>query len=312
MKLEELRGDDLGKVYILMPRHPSVQVPLTFHDYSIKAFYYSCQSLDQLEHSQIHINSGNTTVVAIGFWFIAIEAYINAILKIGCTLKRQDFNTYRSKNLKQRMEGILKLLEEDIPAFHRTGITQRLNEFMSFRNEIFHDRYVDEPLTFAKTAFSGIPFLANQVDVVQAALIALEVFLAFRQVYVGLDLMPDILIQIEGSVGYEKYDSLYTGLLLPLFKKALEKHDLSSSVHTQPLAVSVKSAEFVQLGDVQPAMRSAPRVEFVPNPEQSSYGEDIFSGVRQKVIARLSNPSEQFSIPAYTEDSLVARSNNSL
>jgi hypothetical protein len=77
MKLEDLRGDDLGQIYVLIPRFPSVQVPLTFHDYSIKAFYYSCQSLEQLEQSQIHINPGNTTVVAIGFWFIAIESYIS-------------------------------------------------------------------------------------------------------------------------------------------------------------------------------------------------------------------------------------------
>ena len=162
MKLEDFRGDDLGQIYVFMPRFSSVQVPLTFHDYSIKAFYYSCQSLEQLEQSQIHINSGNTTVVAIGFWFIAIEAYINAILKIGCILTEQNFNTYRSKNLKQRLEGILNLLGEDLPAFHRTGITQRLNEFMSFRNEIFHDRYIDDPLTFSKTVFSSIPFLANR------------------------------------------------------------------------------------------------------------------------------------------------------
>lgn len=101
MKLEDLRSDDLGQIYVFTPRFPSVQVPLTFHDYSIKAFYYSCQSLEQLEQLQIHINPGNTTVVAIGFWFIAIEAYINAILKIGCTLTAQDFNTYRGKNLKQ-------------------------------------------------------------------------------------------------------------------------------------------------------------------------------------------------------------------
>lgn len=308
MKLEDFRGDDLGQIYVFMPRFSSVQVPLTFHDYSIKAFYYSCQSLEQLEQSQIHINSGNTTVVAIGFWFIAIEAYINAILKIGCILTEQNFNTYRSKNLKQRLEGILNLLGEDLPAFHRTGITQRLNEFMSFRNEIFHDRYIDDPLTFSKTVFSSIPFLANQVDVVQAALVALEVFVAFRKAYAGLDLMPDVVVQVENTFGYEKYDFLYTEVLLPLFRKALEKHSLDSSVNTQPCFVSVKSAEFAQLGDVQPAMRAIPRVEFVPNSEQSSHGVDIFLGVRQRVISRFSSASEHFHMPAYTEDSLAVRS----
>ncbi|HEY9907014.1 MAG TPA: hypothetical protein V6D18_05325 [Thermosynechococcaceae cyanobacterium] len=307
MKLEDLRDETPGQICVFIPRFPGVQIPLTFHDYSIKAFYYSCQSLEQLEQSQIQINSGSTTVVAIGFWFITIEAYINAILKIGCTLAGQGFNEYRGKSLKQRLDGILNLLGEDLSVFHRTGITQRLNEFMAFRNEIFHDRYLDEPLTFSKTAFSRVPFLANQVDVVQAALIALEVFLAFRKVYVGLDLMPDIIVQVEDTCGFEKYDSLYAEVIIPLFKRALEKHDLDSSVIIQPSFVPVKPATFAQLEDCQPLIRTTPQVEFSPSLERTSYGADLFSRVRQRIFSRFENISEQFFIPTYAEDGLVER-----
>jgi hypothetical protein len=306
MKLEDLRDGTPGEMCVFIPRFPDVRIPLTFHDYSIKAFYYSCQSLEQLEQSQVQINSGSPTIVAIGFWFIAIEAYINTVLKIGCTLTGQNFKEeYRGKGLKQRLNGILNLIEGDLAIFHRTGLTQRLNEFMEFRNEIFHDRYLDEPLTFSKTAFSRIPFLANQVDVVQAALIALEVFLAFRKVYVGLDLMPDILVHVEDTCGFEKYDSLYAEVLIPLFNQALEKHNLDSSVIVQPNFVPVKTATFAQLGDCQPLIRTAPQVEFFPNLEQTSYGVDIFSRVRQRVISKFENISEQFFMPTYVEDSLV-------
>jgi hypothetical protein len=54
-------------------------------------------------------------------------------------------------------------------------------------------------------------------------------------------------------------------------------------------------------------MRAIPQVKFAPNPRQSSYGAEVFAGVCQRVLSRFSTASENFAIPAYTEDVLVKR-----
>ena len=74
-------------------------------------------------------------------------------------------------------------------------------EFKTFRNEIFHDRIFNSEVTFNKTKFSSIPYLANQVDIVQSSVIALEIFEAFRFVYAGKWLKLHTINQSQAKPG---------------------------------------------------------------------------------------------------------------
>ena len=83
MKLEDLRKDNLGKSFAWFPldgETNSTMVSVTYPDYCIKAFYLTCQSIEQLEKSKTLIDQGNTIVLAVGMWFISIEAFITPFL----------------------------------------------------------------------------------------------------------------------------------------------------------------------------------------------------------------------------------------
>lgn len=101
MKLEALRKNDLAQIYACFPKmsdDASSNILMTYPNYSNKAFYLTCQGLEQLEKSKERINQGNTNINAIAFWFLAIESFLNALLKIACIVKKEDFKKYKGKD----------------------------------------------------------------------------------------------------------------------------------------------------------------------------------------------------------------------
>ncbi|MEH1893672.1 MAG: hypothetical protein V7K92_31085 [Nostoc sp.] len=301
MKLEDLRKDNIGQIYAWFPQKgndESSMLLITYPYYSIKAFYFSCQNLEQLEQSKDIINQGNVSISAVGFWFLAIEAFINTLLKIACFLKDKDFNEFRGKKLNDRLTAVFEILEIENKDFYRSGILPKLKEFQTFRNEVFHDRFFNSEVQFHKTSFSSIPYLANQVDVVQASIIALEIFQAFRFVYPGLDLMPDIFIQKNSSYGFIKYDFLYNEVILPLFYEALRKHSLNTDLVTEPVEIRLPESSILQKGDVKIIIRAFHKENIIhsPNTTETNIGASLFNKVRDLITI---NEQENFQIPAY-------------
>ena len=301
MKLEDLRKDNLGKSFAWFPldgeANPAM-VSVTYPDYCIKAFYLTCQSIEQLEKSKTLINQGNTIVLAVGMWFISIEAFINVLLRIACRIRREDFDAYKKRDIGSRLSSLMKILNAPKDSFYTSGIFQRLEEFKTFRNEIFHDRTWESELTFNKTKFSPVPYLANQVDAMQGSIIALEVFHAFRHIYKGLDLMPDIFVQKEDSFGYVKFDTLYKDLLRPFFTTALHKHSLTSDLMLDPTLIELGPSEISTTGEVTTIIKAVQddRVKCQPNEQDTSIGLELFTQVREKIQL---NVDENFRLPNY-------------
>lgn len=298
MRLEDLRKDDIGQIYAWFPKKgndESSMLLITYPYYSIKAFYFSCQNLEQLEQSEGMINQGNVSISAIGFWFLAVEAFINTLLKIACF--SENFKEFRGKEINSRLSSVFDLLKTKKQDFYRSGILSRLEEFKIFRNEVFHDRFFDSEVRFYKTSFYSVPYLANQIDVVQASIIALEIFQAFRFVYPGLDLMPDIFIQKNSSFGFIKYDFLYREVILPLFSEALIKHSLNTDLVTKPLEMSLSESSILQR-DVKIIIRAFHKEDTVhsANGVETSIGASLFNKVRDLITI---NEEENFQIPSY-------------
>jgi hypothetical protein len=102
MKLEDLRKDNIGQIYAWFPKRgndESSRLLITYPYYSIKAFDFSCQNLEQLEQSKGLINQGNVSLSAVGFWFLAIEAFINTLLKMLASLKIKILRNLEEKML---------------------------------------------------------------------------------------------------------------------------------------------------------------------------------------------------------------------
>jgi len=302
MKLDDLRKDDLGKISAWFPGEghaKSTMVSVTYPDYCIKAFYLTCQAIEQLERSKALINQGNTTVLAVGMWFISMEAFINTLLRIACHILKEDFDDHKKRDVGSRLNSLLSMLKVPKESFYTSGIFQRLEEFKTFRNEIFHDRTGENELPFNKITFSSVPYLANQVDAAQGAIIALEVFHAFRHVYRGLDLMPDIFVQKKDSFGYVKFDVLYKTLLRPFFAAVLNKHKLTSALTLDPALIELETGEISTPGDVAIIVKAAQDqgFTFAPNEQETSIGADLLAKVSDAITL---NTAESFQLPRYT------------
>lgn len=298
MKLEALRKDYLGQILAWFPREGDLEsnnVSVTYPDYCIKAFYLTCESIEQLERSKTLINQGNTIVLAVGMWFISIEAFINTLLRIACRILKEDFDDHKKRDIGSRLSSLLRMLSIPKESFYASGIFQRLEEFKTFRNEIFHDRTWESELTFNKTKFSPVPYLANQVDAVQGAIIALELFHAFRCVYQGLDLMPDIIVQKEGSFGYMKFDVLYKTLLRPFFEAVL-----TSDLILEATLIQLRYSEVSTSGDVAIVVKAHQDDTFKlpPNEQDTAIGSGLFAKVQDTIEL---NAAENFRLPRYIQ-----------
>src|SRR5688572_9900850 len=280
MKLEDLRRDDIGVIVARIKKEsPKNSTPLTFHEYCGTAFYLTCQSIEQLENSKQLINQGNNNVLAVGMWFIAIEAFINALLRIAGRIKNKNFDDYKRQDIGSRLSSLMVILGIAKEQFYKSGIFQRLEEFKTFRNEIFHDRTWESELSFHRTKFSELPFLSNQVDAMQAAIIALEIFYAFRFVYESLDLMPDIVVKKEDSFGYIKLDILYGTILRPYFLAALKKHNLTSDLIDNPALISLEKTDISNKEEIEIIIKAAQNDKYIvpPNELNSAIGAELFS-----------------------------------
>lgn len=301
MKLEELRSDDLGRICACFPREGqelSSMVSITYPEYCTKAFYLTCQSVEQLERSKNIISQGSTTIMAVGMWFIAIEAFINSLLRIACRVIKSDFSEQKTRDIGARLGALLEMLKIRKELLYRSGIFQKLEEFKTFRNEIFHDRTWEGELAFHKTHFCSVPHLANQVDVVQAAIISLEIFHAFRHVYQGLDLMPEIYVAKEDSFGFIKLNVLYEKVLRPFFAAALEKHTLTTELRLTPTLIELDVSAVSAVGDISIIVKAIQAEEFKlhVNETDTSIGSDLFKAAQELITIK---PAEQFGLPGY-------------
>ncbi len=220
----------LGTYLFLNNNRIEDKFEMSYNDYSIHAFYSTSDDLSDLENEKNFINNGRRTVISISLWFLALESFINSICKITCLAKSIDFKPISKKDLGSRLTFLIDTLKYDELTIKKTGIYGRINEFKQFRNELFHDRNLQNEIEFKKTNFSSVPLKSNQVDTFQALLIYLEVALLFRYCIPGIDLMPNISIGNSQVLHFDKLDILYKNYLANYFKEILGKHNLSTDL----------------------------------------------------------------------------------
>ncbi|WP_432328200.1 hypothetical protein ACRQ5D_34450 [Mucilaginibacter sp. P25] len=204
---------------------------MTYNGYAIHGFYSTIDDLKDLENTLNYINNGRRASVSIAQWYLALEAYINSIIKITLLLDDIDPEPIIQQEIQQRLSFLITKLGYDNFPVKKSGLYGRINEFRKFRNEIFHDRHVGKMIIFKNTHFSVIPQQCNQVDVMQAALLFIEVANLFRFSIPGLDLMPNISIGDSTKLHFDKLDILYESILRPIFQQVLAKWSLQTRLN---------------------------------------------------------------------------------
>lgn len=287
MQLEQLRENAIGTTSAWIPslgNGPEAMAHLTYMQFTHSAFYYSAQQIEQLEFSTEQINQGNAVQTVVGLWFMSIEAYINSILRIACLVKNLSFDELKKKDFGPRIKALFDIMHIERTPFYSGGF-QKLEEFKQYRNELFHDRTNYKPIQFHKTAFSGNPFYANQVDVMQAAVIAIETFHSFRHVIPRVDLMPQIMITKDDSLFFEKLDSLYDEVLSPYFESALLKHSLTSGVDLKVTIRKLEESKIFSDVLIKILVKAVPDEKFhvQPSKEITEIGKKLFDRIRARI-----------------------------
>lgn len=259
-------------------------VVLTYVKFCQNAFYSTLEDLNRLENSKFSIHQGLNIQVSISTWFLAIEAYINTILKFACLAENDNFGDYKKQDLGRRIAKLFKLLRYDIKYFNKT-IFKNLNEFTTYRNELFHDRTNDVDLNFHCTKFSGNPMFANQVDVMQALLIGLDIFNSLRHTIKFVDLMPKILVERNNSYFYIPLDELCFNTIFPYFYDCLKKHNISTEFLSMPANLFYTESEIFLGKGIQIIIRVERESEYIHNHEKNitSFGKDNFLKYIDKV-----------------------------
>ena len=152
----------------------------------------------------------------ISLWFLALESFVNSLCKVASLIKDDNFKEIAKQDLSSRLTYAIISLNYNEIEIKKSGIYNRINEFKTFRNELFHDRNIGSEVVLKKTNFSTNPILSNQVDVFQSLIIYLEVALLFRFSIPGLDLMPNISIGNSSVFHFDKLDILYNEYLVKL------------------------------------------------------------------------------------------------
>ncbi|AGK96693.1 hypothetical protein [Clostridium pasteurianum] len=298
MKIEELR-DDIGKCKFYIQNYDVNSCPF-FDDYfANNAFYNTMKEIELLENIQNIIKTPNSRN-AIAQWFIAIESYISSILKIACIKKTEyDFNVLKKKQLKERISKLIELLGFDKDEIYKNNINiNKLNEFCCFRNELFHDRYNNNEQIYKHTKFSNNVYMLNQVDVIQALIISLEILNLFRFCFVNLDLMPSIVISLGDTFIYEKLDVLYKKLILPCWLDVLDKHKLTSDIETTLKVTYLPITNAFDSSDISLIIKANSEINYGFELNRTSICKNRFERLKEKYHI----DEGSFQIPNYSRN----------
>lgn len=284
--LEDFRLNRYLTPYLSLQKYgPDKAIEMSYTKYAIHAFYSTMEDIKDLEDQETFVNNGRRSNISVSLWFLALESFVNCIGKMICLRDGGNFaQNLSGKSIGARISFLLDTFPVEGEAMRKSGLLGRINEFLQFRNEIFHDRNIGEELVFHKTNFSPLPYFSNQVDIFQALLIFLEVCCGLRYSINALDIMPEISIGNQELLIFNKLDKLYESFLKPYFLQVLSKHNLTTGLNLdikqyfQPAPYSNKY--FLQ-GEILPIFQYQEQSDFTHplSQEKTAIGTTMYNNL---------------------------------
>ncbi|TRX36652.1 hypothetical protein [Flavobacterium restrictum] len=279
MYLEDYRHNDYQLLFLrVLSYSDKPQIELTYNEYSNHGFSNTMFDIKDLENQDNFINNGRRNTLSISMWFLALEAYINALCKVTAIIKQISVDEIIKKEISGRIAFLIEELGYNKMKIKKTGVFNRVNEFRRFRNEIFHDRHSGEELKFEKTLFSSIPIRSGQVDVFQSLQIFLEVTSLFRFAIPGLDLMPNIAVGNEAELKFEKLDTIYSRFLAPFFQRVLIKRKLEIELELSFTLYQLDPSAIFKVGEIIPITKILQDEKYnISNLPKTNLGEELYN-----------------------------------
>lgn len=298
MYLEDLCNNDLGccRLYCFngKERH---YIPMNFHEYARIACNSTFSDIQNLENIKNISLLGRQSVEASIFWFLTIESFVNTILKYLCFDNLENPQNYITKGLNVRINKINELLGYNHKSFSKIFQKSRLDEFEEFRNDLVHDRLIDNEKSFKKTFFSPTPYLPNFISEIQALILAIDFFNFYRNCIKGIDFMPDLPVGITPNFFFEKLYYIYEKLFKPSIQFSFNKHNIQTKLSLDCLNVTCDIVYEPKQFVPRPCIKALPdsKFEITFNEEKTSYFQDLYLSI----IKDRAPSGDKFRIPKY-------------
>ena len=300
MRLEDLRNENLGMTYVHMSNGHDVRC--AYVEYVANAYRNTTQMLLLMENTKTLFTLRNDIryVAIVGMWFLSVESYIHSILKILSELKGIDTNKLKIQelDLSGKITKIFEVAEVDRKEFYKQGIFTELNEFMSFRNFIFHDNHTGKKLKIKHTMFHNDPITCNMIDVMQAIKISVRIFEAFRYIIPHYDLMPNAMPAYcdfeKYPAYYEKFDRIYLELLKPYFNLILNKHMLSTDFNFEYICYNLPTSKVFDDVNMIPTIKAIPNIKDIRiNEIDTKFYSFCLTNLTENIFV----PKDMFRVP---------------
>lgn len=198
-------------------------LPFLFHDSANASFYMTVDALKAMQDIPV-IGPTQYGIPAVTMWFLAVESLISMLYKVV-------FEDSKSKTPLQQTQGILRKATA-IDSYISNGksnpssVRNQLTEFATFRNMLFHDLTYTKRPSYSHTLFAVKAEKMNQIDLMQAVIVAINTFRYYRAAIRGIDLMPKIFINAQ----FEAVDILTKEILFSSFSEILADREMTTGL----------------------------------------------------------------------------------
>lgn len=254
-KLEFFRDNDYDEIVFLLATSPPTMLQINYDLLAIHAYRFTTRCLRELEHSQQSINNGLDQLPAISMWYQSIDSFLNSLLHVSCLRSGMDFEQLSQCSLAAKYEHLLSLVGI-VKTEQEQEMREILADFSLFETATRRSFMNGFGNNYNRAKFSTNPMKLNQADVLQSMLIAVRIFESFRFIIAGLDLMPQISIQVSDKILFDRLDLLLHSIIVPSVKDILSKQklslslDLETSVKSYPAGTLFKEKEILVIGKV--------------------------------------------------------------
>lgn len=261
-------------------------LPFLFHDSANTAFYMTVDALKAMQDSPV-IGPTSYGIPAVNMWFLAVESLVSTLYKIVFEDSKSTTPLGRTNKILEKMSKIDSYISQGRAG--PSGVRNQLAEFVAFRNMLFHDlTYVKRPSYF-HTFFAVRAEKMNQVDLMQAVLVAINTFGYYRAAIRDLDLMPKIFINAQ----FEAVDILAKEILFPAFTEILADRKMTTAL---ALELSSEALGF----ELDIGARMLVRNDGPAFPAQKSTNPPVVHRLLAEAAARRPIDTAIFKLPDYT------------
>ena len=234
--IENLNFERLGTTLIIFTNkdlNKAIHLDNNYETYANIASYHMERLLETTENPKVNLIKmrDNNSLQVITWSFIAMESFISFLLKLYYYDNNDEFKKIISKSVIDRLIHIFDIFEVKLHKNQKSIINTYINDFCTFRNDIFHDRILRINRKYEKAYFSTYANEYNLCDAIQSYLIMINLFHSLRYIISDYDLMPNIVLKEQNKIFDINLDKICMEYQIPTLKKILEKHNYSTSIN---------------------------------------------------------------------------------